>query len=200
MIEMLKNKYKDLIDKVYKKLKSSNNPRFETRFYHSLGVAKACVELAINIGLSEEMQEKAYVTGIIHDYCKYEKLSTYKSICELNNLDIEVTQEFKPIYHSILAPYIIKSELKIDDKEILDAISCHAMGKPNMNDLEKILFLADYIEQTRVGEHFMKARKIAFENIDKGVFFVCKNVLSYLVSSSSYIHPMSVETYNYYKE
>ena len=111
-----------------------------------------------------------------------------------------IKEEFKSIYHSILAPYIIKEELEINDLDILNAIECHAMGKPNMNELEKIIFLSDFIEETRVGECYRKARKVAFANLDKGVFFVSKSVLSYLISINAYIYPTSIETYNYYKK
>ena len=200
MIKMLFKKYDALIKKVYEKLKSSNNPKYEGRFYHSLGVAKAAVELCKCNNLPNELIEKAFICGVIHDYCKYEKLDKYQEIINKYKLDIVLNEEFKSIYHSILAPYIIKDELKIDDLEILNAIECHAMGKPNMSNLEKIIFLSDYIEETRVGDCYIKARKIAFNNLDKGVFFVSKSVLSYLISVNAYIYPTSIETYNYYKK
>lgn len=200
MIENLFKKYDLLIKKVYEKLKSSNNPKYEGRYYHSLGVAKAAVELCKVNNLSDELTEKAFICGVIHDYCKYEKMDKYQQIIDKYKLNMTIKEEFKSIYHSILAPYIIKEELEINDLDILSAIECHAMGKPNMNELEKIIFLSDFIEETRVGECYRKARKVAFANLDKGVFFVSKSVLSYLISINAYIYPMSIETYNYYKK
>lgn len=198
MIDELFKKYEMLISKVYEKLKRSNNPRFETRYYHSLGVAKAAVELAIKNELSTEMIEKAFVAGIIHDYCKYEKFETYQFYNQKLNLGLNLDERFKSVYHSILAPYIIREELQITDVDVLSSVECHAMGKPNMNTLEKIIYVSDYIEETRIGKCYLTARKIVYKDLDKGVKWITRNVLKYLITKRDYVHPKSIDTYNYY--
>lgn len=197
-LELIK-KYESLLKKVYEKLKSSNHPKFESRYCHSIGVAKAAYELSVANGLTKKMCEKAFVAGIVHDYCKYEKIKKYIEVKEKYNLDIEINDDFKAIYHSILAPYIIKDELGIEDLDILEAVENHAMGKENMNVFMKIIYLSDYIEETRVGETYMKARKIAFTDLDKAVAYVSKSSLQYLINNGSYVYIQSLKTYNYYR-
>ncbi len=198
MIDELFKKYDTLISQVYAKLKRSNNPRFEARYYHSLGVAKAAVELAIKNNLSDELIEKAFVAGIIHDYCKYDKFETYQEYNKKYNLGLGLDERFKSIYHSLLAPLIIKEELQITDEVILSAVECHAMGKPNMNVFEKIIYVSDYIEETRIGKHYLVARKIAYKDLENGVKWISRNVLKYLILRNAYVHPKSIDTYNYY--
>lgn len=198
MDNKIRNKYNfdELKEKVREKLKSSNNPRWENRFVHSLGVSRCAGELSKIY--SEDVYEKAIIAGLVHDYCKYLTFDDYKKVCEKNNLNIELDENFTHVYHSLLAPYVIKEELGIDDEEILQSIKSHQMGRPNMGLLEMIIFVSDEAEETRVGDIFLKTRKIAFQDLYKAVAFVAKINIEYLLSKNSLIYPLSFETYNYY--
>lgn len=191
-----KYNFEVLKEKVRTKLKSSNHPKWENRYVHSLGVSRCAGELAKLY--CEELYEKAIVAGIVHDYCKFLTFNDYKQVVEKYNLDFKIDPTFAHCYHSLLAPYIIKEELGVDDEEILMAVKYHQMGRANMSLLEMIVFISDEAEETRVGEVFLKARKIAFQDIYKGVAFVAKANIEYLLSKNALIYPLSFETYNYY--
>ena len=198
MDKLVNNKYdfEQLKNKVYIKLKNSNNPKWENRYVHSLGVSRCAGELAkLN---DPSLYEKAVIAGLIHDYCKFVSFEEYKNIVQKYNLNIKLDIKFIHIYHSLLAPYIIKEELGVDDQDILDAICTHQMGKPNMNMLEMIIFVSDEAEETRIGDVFLKSRKIAYNNIYKGVAFVAKANIDFLLSRNAPIYPLSLETYNFY--
>ncbi len=186
----------ELKQKVYDKLKSSNNPRFENRYVHSLGVSRCAGELARIY--DEKNIEKAVVAGLVHDYCKFFTIEEYQEVINKHSLDITLNPNYLHVYHSILAPYVIRDELKITDEDILNAIKYHQMGKPQMSTLEMIVYVSDEAEETRVGDVFKEARKIAFEDLNRGVAFVSKVNIEYLLRRNASIYPSSIETYNYY--
>ena len=71
-------------------------------------------------------------------------------ICEKNKLscsNFEINHPY--LLHGKVGAYIAKTKFDIDDEEILQAITWHTTGRPNMSLLEKIIFVADYIEPAR---------------------------------------------------
>ena len=79
----------------------------------------------------------------------------------------------------------------------------HPSGKPDMTTLEKIIYIADYIEPMRKMDckpHSLEEiRKECFRNLDNGLFMILENTVSYLQNSDMKIDEMSLETYEYYK-
>ena len=138
-----------------KKFSLSNNPEWRERYEHSLAVAKVAVFLNehLNLGLDSE---KVYLTGILHDYAKFESFDNFKKISEKYDLDSKLLKESHKLYHAFFGPLFVKDELGIDDFEILNAIRYHTTGKENMSTLEELIFLADYIEENRIGEIYEK--------------------------------------------
>jgi len=192
------NKYKNIETKVYKKLELSEHHNWLKRFNHSISVANKACYLSLLHYNDEVLAEKAYLSGLIHDYCKYVKADEYIKVIEENNLDMKYDERVRSIYHGILAPYFIKNELKIDDCEILNAIECHVTGKENMSPLEKILYVSDYVEDLREGETYEISRKISEESLDVCVAYNSKSILSYLLEKNYAIFATSIATYNYY--
>lgn len=172
---------------VYEKLRNGSD-NFEKRYNHTLNVYEMSLTLVNRFYKDDNLLYKASVSAILHDYCKYETIDTYRKVSEENNLEMEIKEEYLGIYHSILGPYIISKELGIDDNEILDAIRYHTIGKDNMTNLEKVIYVADYIEKGRKGESFEKARSIALYDIDKAVEYISKSVLNYLKTNKQSIY------------
>ena len=116
-----------------------NNERYE----HSLGTAECALELAERFGLDKE---KAFLCGLIHDCAKCLANSDLKNIiCECNNLcDGELINP--KTYHAPAGMIVAQKELGITDEEILSATRWHTLGKVNMTDFEKIIFIADKID------------------------------------------------------
>lgn len=115
----------------------------EERYFHTLGVADCAKELAKKYNLNVE---KAYLAGLLHDCAKcYKNEVLYKILTDEMHYDMEELLNPKT-YHSPAGAYIAKDKFGVEDKEILDSISYHTVGKENMTDFEKIVFLADKIE------------------------------------------------------
>ncbi|HKM29152.1 MAG TPA: bis(5'-nucleosyl)-tetraphosphatase (symmetrical) YqeK [Bacilli bacterium] len=186
-------------EKVRRKLYASSNGKGRERYLHSLGVAKAAVILAQKFYPELDMA-KVHLTGLIHDYAKYETLPRYKEIVSKYQLDKNIFQENDKIYHAILGCYIVKEELAIEDEEILKAILYHAFGNGNMTPLEEVIYLGDFIEENRQGSIFVEVRRIAATDIKQAIALEAKFVLEHLSSRQEKIHPNAFLTYQGYKK
>jgi predicted HD superfamily hydrolase involved in NAD metabolism len=135
----------------------------EERYEHSLGVAETAMELAERFGVDKN---KAYLCGLIHDCAKCFSNDDLKNvICNCDDLcDGELINP--KTYHAPAGAILAKNDLDICDDEILSAIRWHTLGKKDMSDFEKIIFIADKIEKrTRPLEH---RRPIEIE-LEKGL-------------------------------
>ena len=86
-----------------------------------------------------------------------------------------------------------------NDEEILSAITWHTTGRPGMTLLDKIIYIADYIEPNRnILPEMDIIRKEAFSDIDKCLLHILKNCVTYLDNKKAVIDPLTRETYEYY--
>ena len=90
-------------------------------------------------------------------------------------------------------------EYGVEDPDILSAIRWHTTGHPDMTPLEKIIFVADYIEPNRQqAPHLKTIRHLAFMDLDEALRVILKDTLDYLDSIHGEIDGMTEETYLYY--
>lgn len=171
----------------------------KNRYIHSIGVAYTSSCLAMRYGYDEN---KALITGILHDIAKcldYDDL-IYK--CKKAKLDISDNEIKNPeLLHSKYGSILVKELFNIEDEDIINSIYYHTTGRANMSLLEKIVFVADYIEPSRSSLKQMdKIRELAFTNIDDAIVLICKNTIDYLNSKSKDIDQITIDTYNFYKK
>ena len=169
----------------------------EKRYEHTLGVAKTAQMLAWIYGLSPD---DAYIAGLLHDCAKNLSTKEKFKICQKYSLDISDTEEANPsLLHAKCGAILASKDYGISNTDILNAISSHTTGRPQMSLLEKIVFVADYIEPGREDRKGMLAlRKLAFIDINKCVLQILHDTLEYLSTSAKSIDPMTANTYNYY--
>ena len=180
------NKMKDIQNKLI-------NDIGEKRFKHSLRVAETAVKLADNYGLEPK---KAYLAGLIHDCAKYNEEAYIKKY----NIDFSiypVSSIKDPVLHSFLGAEVAKKVYNIYDRDVLKAIEYHTTGRPDMSDLEKIIFIADAIEPARDFEGIDKIRKLAFENLNKAMLNLLDSNIIFLIGKKALINPLSFEARNY---
>ncbi len=172
----------------------------EERYIHTLGTAECAKELATKYNLD---QDKAYLAGLLHDCAK---CFTTEKLLEIikNNLEVEESEmlNYKTL-HAPVSAYIAEKEFNINDKEILSAIRWHTLGKINMTDFEKIIFIADKIEpKTRDKEHSEKVRVLLDEEngLNKALLKLYKSTLKSLVKRDLKICLLTVEIYNHLED
>lgn len=168
------------------------------RYEHTLGVeyTSACLAMRYDYPM-----EKADIAGLLHDCAKCLSDEEKLLMCRERKIPISEAEEKNPgLLHAKLGASLAKELYGIEEEEILSAICCHTTGKPAMTLLEKIVFVADYIEPNR--EHapsLEKLRKLAFQDIDQCLLLILEQTLDYLKKTGAKIDPMTEETYQYYK-
>lgn len=169
------------------------------RYLHSLGVSNTSACLAMRYGYDIR---KAYLAGLLHDCAKGLKHHQLIEKVEKAGMEISDIERDNPeLLHSKAGAVIAKEEYGIGDEEILGAIICHTTGKPAMSMLEKIVFVADYIEPNRANlPELDVVRELAFTDIDKTVSRLCSLTLDHLKANGDAIDRTTVETYEYYSK
>lgn len=168
------------------------------RYEHTLGVAYTAASLAMCYG---EDILKAELAGILHDVAKAKKSSELKDdmkgyIDPYTDGDYValIADKAPQILHAIYAPYLAKKDYKIEDKDILSAIRWHTTGKKDMTMLEKIVFVADYIEPNRKKlPDLDRIRTLSFHDISEAVKVIAKSTIEYLGSQGMYIDKFTYE-------
>ncbi|MHC5227230.1 bis(5'-nucleosyl)-tetraphosphatase (symmetrical) YqeK [Enterococcus sp. LJL99] len=165
----------------------------ERRFEHVLGVEEMAIALAAKYGASEE---KASIAALTHDYAKERPDEEFKLIIERDGFDLELLEYNNAIWHGVVGASIVQRELGINDIEILEAIRLHTTGAAKMSLLDKIIYVADYIEPGRDFPGVQEARELAMRDLDVAVAFETQQTLLHLVKQGKQIYPKTIETYN----
>lgn len=167
------------------------------RYEHTLGVAYTAACLAMRYGYN---MEKAYIAGLLHDCAKCMSNKDKIEYCEKHDIPINSTEQANPsLLHAKVGAEMSRRKYDIDDSEIYQAIQYHTTGHPNMTLLDKILYIADYMEPHRdEAPNLDLVRKQVFINIDTALFTILKDSVDYLDSSDKPVDPMTMETYLYY--
>ena len=105
------------------------------------------------------------------------------------------------VWHAPVGAIVAKETYQIKDSDILNAIKYHTTGKAAMTTLEKIVFLADYIEPNRTQPGVEEIRKLATKDLDVAVAQTLANTVAYLSSKGKGdIHPDTLAAYEYYRQ
>lgn len=171
------------------------------RYLHSVAVAHLAASYAVSMGYDPE---RALIAGILHDCAKAYSDEQLVADCDSFQLPVtEVERRNGFLLHGKLGAFYAKNKYFITDEEILSAISYHTTGRPGMTDLEKAVFLADYLEPFRTQPtkpELNEIRRLAFQDIDKAIYLALKNTLRYLENSGQEMDMTTVETFKQYKD
>lgn len=167
----------------------------EKRFKHVLGVEEAAIALAGKYGASVE---KASIAALTHDYAKERPDEEFQRVIRRDGFDLKLLDWNNAIWHGLVGADFVQRELGIDDKEILQAIRLHTTGAAEMSLLDKIIYVADYIEPGRNFPGVKEAREIAAVDLDAAVAYETKYTLLHLIENEAPIYPKTIETYNHW--
>lgn len=167
------------------------------RFTHTMGVMYTAASLAMAHGT--DMKQALYA-GLLHDCAKCIPNDEKIALCKKYQIPISEAEEKSPfLLHAKLGAYYAEHKYDIQDNEILHAIKVHTTGEPGMNTLDKIIFIADYIEPNRdQAPNLTQIRKLAFENLDEAMKQILNDTLHYLKEKGGEIDPLTSKTYEYF--
>lgn len=164
------------------------------RYQHTIRVTDTAIELAKQYGVDEEKSELA---GILHDYAKFRPPEEMKSIIEKEeNIPGDLLQYAEELWHAPVGAYLVEHEVGVGDEEILLAIQYHTTGRANMTLLEKVIFLADYIEPGRDFAGVDTVRKLAKNDLDRAVIQSLSNTVEFLMNRKQTVYPETIAAYN----
>lgn len=165
------------------------------RFQHVLGVEQTAIRLAEQYGCDVR---KASLAALLHDYAKEVDDAVFQEWIVAYDLDKELLHWDNNIWHGIVGAYNIVEEFGLEDEEIFQAIQRHTVGAGQMTLLDKVLYVADYIEPNRDFKGVEEARRLAQESLDKAVAYETAQTIAYLAGKGVPIYPQTLETYNAY--
>jgi predicted HD superfamily hydrolase involved in NAD metabolism len=169
------------------------------RFEHSEGVCYTASCLAMRYGVDPR---KAVLAGLLHDCAKQYKDKDLVKVCDESNVPISDEERLAPqVLHAVYGPFLAKKKYGIEDREILEAIRWHTTGKDCMNELEKIIFVADYIEPNRCKSDILpEVRALAFRDLTFTVYRITEETLKYLKENGYHIDSTTQKCYDWLKE
>ena len=166
----------------------------EKRYLHSLGVEETAVKLARRYGLDEE---QAAVAALLHDWGRGLENDLLLKKAKEFDIVVEGIEEKAPhLLHGPVGAKLVELELGINDPAILQAIALHTTGAGKMSLLDKVIYLADYVEPGRMFSGVEQIRKVAFLDLERALLMAAENSLYHLLRKKALIHYKTVELRN----
>jgi predicted HD superfamily hydrolase involved in NAD metabolism len=186
--------YKKLRQKIIKKLEKNLTPG---RFEHTLQVEQVALDMASIYGAEHRLVSMA---ALFHDYAKkydnekkrrlVHKYHIVLNEAELRNIDL---------VHGRLGAAIARDKYQIEDKDIHNASIYHTTGRENMSLVEKVIYIADFIEPGRKPFPGLdKARELAYTNIDEAMVKILMMTLNHIIDKGYVIDQRTEQAYEYY--
>lgn len=189
-----KNLEADIFDYIYRKLSPE-------RYNHTMLVYELAKKLAVNYG---ENVYNIQLASLMHDCAKDMSLKESKKYIIEKNVRIKYLDflySYAPqVLHSYIGADIAKDRFKITNIEVLNAIKNHTVGRVNMSNCEKIIFIADSLSPDRKFKTKFINKKKLLLNLDEAFKLVLQNKINYVVSKFQVLHPDIIDIWNYYNK
>ena len=171
-----------------KQMKALLKGRLQNKRYdHCIQVMETAAHLAKIHGVDKDAAE---IAGLLHDYAKNMSPEELRQVARELEVELDpVVCRHMMLAHGPIGAAMVQRDLGISEPEILDAIRYHTYGRVGMGPLEKIIYLADFIEPGRKFKGAEELRKTALDNLDKAVLMALESSLLHLVGSDRLMHP-----------
>lgn len=168
----------DLADNIVEYAKANLS---EKRFKHTLGCAKYAVHLARIFG---EDENKAATAAILHDVTKELTYENQLNLCAKYGIMIEYSLSEAPkLLHADTAAALAREEFHVC-AEIEQAIARHTTAAANMSKLDKIMYLADMLEENRDFEGVFDLRKLSEQSLEEALIISLQQSIDYIKSKN----------------
>lgn len=169
----------------------------EKRRPHVEGTADTAAQLAVRWGADPETARRA---GILHDITKAIGPKEQLHICEKYAMMLSHTQRENPkLLHAKTGAVIARSVFG-ESEDLVNAIWWHTTGRADMSVLEKILYIADYMEPNRRFPGVEALREAVWRNLDEAIYLGLTQSVEHLRELGRTIDPDSLNAWNYYRE
>lgn len=184
------------INEIRKQLKKELD---KARYEHTKSVmyTAGCLAMANSYSV-----DAAMLAGLLHDCAKCIPNDKKILMCEENHILINATERESPyLLHAKLGAFLAETVYGVRDPEILHAIKVHTTGEPRMSTLDKIIYIADYIEPGRSEAPDLEyVRELAFRDLDACMAQILHDTLKYLSTRGRNIDDITRTTYDFYKQ
>ena len=168
------------------------------RFRHTLGVSDTACALALRY---DESFAHARLAGLLHDCAKGLSPETLLEIVQRESLEIRDSERSNPsLLHAPVGAWLAVTDYGVEEENVRDAIRHHTTGRPDMTLLEKIIYVADFIEPARVRAPELAAiRKMAFQDLEETVAAIAESTVTYILEREIPLDDMTKETRDWYR-
>ncbi len=181
----------------------------EKRRGHILAVER----MAIRLGAlyASEKLDVLRAAALLHDLTKEYATERHVEILrragsEVRDVELAAPKTLHAMSAAVLIPSLYPD---FSDEEIISAVRWHTTGRVGMTLTEKLIFLADYIDESRKFEDCVRLRNVFFDaepdkmdmqarmaHLDRVLILAYRMTISALVSESSCINPDTLGAYN----
>lgn len=166
----------------------------QDRFEHTLRVVEESKKLALLHNIDVEKVTKA---ALLHDCAKFiDRKYLLKMAIDFDIILSDIMKRNPELIHAPLGAELARSKYNIDDSEILNAIKYHTTGRKNMTDLDKIIYISDYIEPYRKFQGVEDVRQWAYIDLDKALFLAINQSITFLIHKNRLIDKNTIEARN----
>lgn len=164
------------------------------RFRHSREVSRTAVRLAEKWGADVE---KARVAGLLHDCARNFKDDELKQVLAQFGIDPTDMEKRQPsLLHARLGAVIAEHEYGVDDPEILRSIQYHTTGSKGLSTLEKVIYLADFIEPGRSFPGVERLRELAAKDLNRAMLASYDHTILFVLAQEGLLHPDTIDGRN----
>ncbi|NLL52311.1 MAG: HD domain-containing protein [Peptococcaceae bacterium] len=163
------------------------------RFQHTIGVEAWAGKLALKFGLNKQA---AALAALTHDLAK--QFSLTDQLAKAKEYDLIYYPEdldHPQVLHGRIAAYVLENEYQISDRDILNAVANHTLGRPKMSPLEMLIYSADLTEPGRNFPGVDKLRQKLYHDLSRGTLACLEHTMQYLINNKKVIHPLTILTY-----
>ena len=166
------------------------------RIPHVLGTEQEAVRLALRYGADVD---RARTAALLHDCTKRLEMDEQLALCAQYGIELdELEQQALKLLHAKTGAAVARDRFGVDD-EIYSAIFWHTTGHADMTLLEKVIYLADYIEPTRSFPGVDTLRAACYEDLDKGLLMGLEMTVEEMKERGNPVHSATLAAIEYLK-
>ena len=167
------------------------------RVAHVLGCRDTAVELAKHWGADETDAARA---GILHDITKAIDGPLQLTLCDAYGILLSKFSQENPKTLHALTGSLVADQIFGENPAVVEAIRYHTTGRPNMGLLEKILYIADYIEPCRNFPGVEELRAAAYRNIDEAMLMGMEMTMAHVNRQGQELAQATVDAVRFLRE